>query len=45
MKYDLRDFGATRLAENLLENVALTELNLSWLVQILALVSADPSPG
>lgn len=29
MKYDLRDFGVTRLAENLMDNFTLTYLNLS----------------
>ena len=29
-KYDMRDFGATRLAENLMENNTLVHLDLSW---------------
>ncbi len=32
MKCDIRDFGATRLAENLMDNFTLTHLNLSWWV-------------
>jgi hypothetical protein len=30
MKHGIRDFGATRLAENLRQNFTLTHLNLSW---------------
>ena len=30
MKYDMRDFGVTRLAEHLVDNFSLTYLNLSW---------------
>jgi hypothetical protein len=29
-KYDMRDFGMTRLAENLMDNNSLTNLDLSW---------------
>jgi len=31
-KYQIRDFGATRLAENLMENFTLQYLDLSWYV-------------
>lgn len=31
-KYDMRDFGMHRLAENLMENFTLTYLDLSWYV-------------
>ena len=32
MKYDMRDFGVGQLAENLLDNMTLTHLDLSWWV-------------
>jgi hypothetical protein len=32
-KYDMRDFGVTRLAETLMHNFTLKYLDLSWYVQ------------
>lgn len=32
VKYDMRDFGVGQIAENILENMSLTHLDLSWYV-------------
>jgi len=30
MKFDMRDFGVGQITENILDNMALTHLDLSW---------------